>query len=184
MFYQSILESTSPYIATVGALSNFGEHRHGDIEINYCLEESFNVIIDKKSYTVNAGQFSLVGPMMSHEYINATNENRKVLTLIIGISFLKKYFTEFSKNPVNFPIFTLDPSIKAHRNLMELFSEIASQCTAPNKRRELLIQGNLYKICDHLIEMLHSSETSKEYDNKDLRKIENIDKALDLIYYR
>lgn len=183
MFYQSILESTSPYIARLGQLGSFGEHRHGDIEINYCLEGSFNVIIDKKSHDVKAGQFSVVGPMVSHEYINDANQNRKVLTIIIGISFLKKSFTEFSKIPVDAPVFTLDQSIGTHKILTDLFSETAMLCADKAKRRELLIQGNLYKICDYLIEMLYTSKSTKEHNNKDLRRVENVDKALDLIYY-
>jgi len=184
MFYQSILESTSPYVARVGSLGNFGEHRHGDIEINYCLAESFNVIIDKKSYTACEGQFSLVGPMVSHEYKNVSNKKRKVLTIIIGISFLKRHFTEFSKIPIDSPVFALDPNEKAHRDLAELFSETAMQCESKNERCELLIQGNLYKICGYLIEMMLKSEARKEHRNKDLLKVESIDKALDLIYYR
>ena len=183
MFYQSILEDRSPYIARLGVLGNFGEHRHGDIEINYCLEESFTVIIDKKSFNVNAGQFSLVGPMVAHEYRNDINTKRKVLTIIVGISFLKKHFTKFSKIPVCTPVFTLDPSILSHKKLIELFCETATLCADINERRELLIQGNLYKICDYLIEITNSSEAVKKSDNKDLRKVENIEKALDLIYY-
>ena len=183
MFYQSILEGKSPYVARVGGLGIFGEHRHGDVEINYCLDGSFGVIIDKKSYTVNEGQFSLVGPMISHEYKNEKNEKRKVLTIIVGVSFLKKYFTKFSKIPVDFPIFTPAPDIPSQKKLIELFYETATLCSDNNDRRELLIQGNLYKICDYLIEMIDTSETNKKYDNKDLRKVENIEKALDLIYY-
>ena len=90
MFYQNILKSTYPYIARLGELGNFGEHRHGDLEINYCIEGSFVVIIDKKRYTVKKGQFSFVGPMISHEYQNNATDKRKVLTIILGISFLKK----------------------------------------------------------------------------------------------
>ena len=183
MFYQSILKDRSPYIARLGVLGNFGEHRHGDIEINYCLEGSFTVIIDKKSFHVNAGQFSLVGPMVAHEYRNDMNIKRKVLTIIVGISFLKKHFTQFSKIPVSTPVFTLDSSILSHQKLVELFCETATLCADKNDRRELLIQGNLYKICDYLIEITNSSEPVKSSDNKDLRKVENIEKALDLIYY-
>ncbi len=183
MFYQSILEDRSPYIARLGVLGNFGEHRHGDIEINYCLEGSFNVIIDKKSFNVNAGQFSLVGPMVSHEYRNDINTTRKVLTIIVGISFLKKHFTKFSKIHIDTPIFTPDSSILSHKKLIELFCETATLCADNEERRELLIQGNLYKICDYLIEITNVSETVKNSNNKDLRNVKNIEKALDLIYY-
>ena len=58
------------------------------------------------------------------------------------------------------------------------------QCESKNERCELLIQGNLYKICGYLIEMMLKSEARKEHRNKDLLKVESIDKALDLIYYR
>lgn len=48
MFYRQILDGASPYAVNLTALGDFGEHRHGDVEINYCIEGSFNVIIDKK----------------------------------------------------------------------------------------------------------------------------------------
>lgn len=182
MFYQTILEGTFPYVTIVGTLNDFGEHRHGDIEINYCIEGSFNVIIDKRSYKVRAGQFSLVEPMTSHEYKNITDENRKVLTIIVGISFLKKHFSKFSKIPVNSPIFTPDSNISSQAKLIELFCETAELCANKNNRRELLIQGNLYKICDYLIEMIDTYKTIENQVNKDLRKVEKVDKALALIY--
>ena len=56
-------------------------------------------------------------------------------------------------------------------------------CADNNDRHELLIQGNLYKICHYLIELLYISKATKEHGNKDLRRVENVDKALDLIYY-
>ena len=157
MLYQNILGERSPYLASVAVLGSFGEHRHGDVEINYCLEGSFSVIIDKKSYTVNAGQFSLITPMASHEYNNDRSVKRRVFTMIVGISFLKKYFAKFSEISVESPVFTLSDDIPEQKKLTELFCETAELCTSKENRRELLIQGNLYKICDYLIELSYTS---------------------------
>ena len=183
MIYQNILKDSSPYFAKTGVLNNFGEHRHGDIEINYCIEGDFDVLIDKKKYTVRENQFSLIAPMRSHEYQNESNVKRKVLTIIVGISFLKRYFTKFSKIPFDSPVFELDEAHPTHKKLIELFDETATLCIQNEDRRELLIKGNLYKICDYLIELIDAPDLKRKNDSKDLRKIENIDKALDLIYY-
>ena len=183
MLYQKILEERSPYMARVGALGNFCEHRHADVEINYCLEGSYRVIIDKKPYTVAAGQFSFIGPMISHEYQNDSGGSQKVLTLVFGVSFLKKYFARFSKISPQLPVVTLDSNLSSQQKLIELFEETAAMCSAREQRRELLIQGNLYKICDYLINMSDAAMLNENSGTKDLRRVESIEKALSLIYY-
>ena len=137
MIYQNILKDSSPYFAKTGVLNNFGEHRHGDIEINYCIEGDFDVLIDKKKYTVRENQFSLIAPMRSHEYQNESNVKRKVLTIIVGISFLKRYFTKFSKIPFDSPVFELDEAHPTHKKLIELFfPPIGQTQTSPWEFRE------------------------------------------------
>ena len=91
MLYQKILTSERPYIMTVGRLSGFDEHRHADLEFNFCLDGGFDIVIEKERYRVGAGEMTFIGPMASHE-IPSSDENRLVITVVVGSSFLKKFF--------------------------------------------------------------------------------------------
>ena len=92
MLYQKILTSERPYIMTVGRLSGFDEHRHADLEFNFCLDGGFDIVIEKERYRVGAGEMTFIGPMASHE-IPHSDESRKVMTVVVGSSFLKKNFS-------------------------------------------------------------------------------------------
>ena len=183
MFYQNILKDASPYYVNTGILSGFGEHRHADIEIHYCLKGSFEVVLEKKPHVVNEGDLVLIGSMVSHEFPTIIDKKRKILTIIVGVSFLKKYFTPFCELALTSPIFTLSKTSEENGKLIELLSETASICDAKERRNELMIQGNLYKICSYLIDMASAANPMREQDNRDIKKVANIDKALELIYY-
>ena len=51
VFYQNILTEIAPYCVKLMHPNVFGEHRHADIELHYCIKGSFEVIIDKRSPT-------------------------------------------------------------------------------------------------------------------------------------
>ena len=104
MFYQNILTELSPYSARVSSLSFFGEHRHADIEIHYPLRGAFEVQLNKKSYTVKEGEVLLISPMVAHAFPTNLDTDKKVLTLIVGVSFLTKYFS-FSQKEAPISIF-------------------------------------------------------------------------------
>ena len=52
MIYQKIFTDEKPYQISLARQTGFPEHRHADIEINFCYEGELDVIIDKKRYTV------------------------------------------------------------------------------------------------------------------------------------
>lgn len=183
MFYQNILTEITPYQVKYGNFFGFGEHRHGDIEFHYCMRGSFRATVDKKTYTVNAGDLLLISPMAAHAFPYGDEEPATVLTVIVGVSFLKKFFSYFSCAKQKH---YLMPSVKdssSHQALHAHLTEIAEYCGREDETSELLIRGNLYKICAYLIEAINTFGEAQSSKTKEIKKISNIEKALEMIYY-
>ena len=180
MIYQKILTDENPYQMTLGHLNKFHEHRHADLEFNYCLEGDFEILIEKKRYKVKAGEMSLIRPMASHE-IPTSDENRLVITVVVGSSFLKKFFPLFSAAGHAPAVLTLDKGTYEQGEIRRLFAECAELFSSPDKRRELIMTGNLYKICAYLLSEL--PEGMDDEEEPDLRMVASIERALEMIYY-
>ena len=183
MFYQNILTEISPYQAFVGRINGFGEHRHADIEINYCIKGSVEVAIDKKKFVVNEGEMILINPMVAHAFPHCEGPKKKVMTVIMGVSFLKNYFSYFSKAPNNVYVISKINGSDIHEKLYAVLTETAELCQQKKKRNDLLIRGNLYKICSYLIDVIIASSDCAKAENKEMIKIAKIEKALEMIYY-
>ena len=181
MIYQKILTDERPYQMSLGPLSGFYEHRHADLDFNFCLEGGFEIIIEKKRYKVEAGQMSLIHPMASHE-IPPSDNPRLVMTVVVGSTFLKKYFPLFSKAK-NAPfVLKLDAGTHEQMEIRRLFGECVALYNSNEKRTELIMTGNLYKICAYLLSELPEDGMVAEESN-DLRMVANIERALEMIYY-
>ena len=178
MLYQKIFTDEQPYYVGLGHLLSFPEHRHADFEFNFCISGEFDIIIDKKSYHVCEGCTTFIPPMCSHE-IPSRNNERSVLTLIVGISFLKKHFKDFKGDLLEPKVYDLntleDGKIKA------LFCECAENNHNDSAYAELITMGNIYKILAYILKSLSASE--KKTGGRDYRGIENIEKAIELIHY-
>ena len=181
MIYQKILTDERPYQISIGSLASYHEHRHADLEFNFCLEGSFEIIIEKKSYKVESGQMSLIHPMASHS-IPPSDGNRRVITVVVGFTFLKKYFPLFA-SAVHAPtVLKLDTGTYEQQEIRRLFYECAEVFKMGDNRSELITTGNLYKICAYLLSELPEADNEDESE-PDLRMVANIERALELIYY-
>ena len=183
MFYQNILTEISPYQARVGRLYEFGEHRHGDIELNYCVKGSLEVVIDKKKYKINEGEMMLITPMVAHSFPYYDDQANMVLTVIAGVSFLKNSFSFFSKAKDDVYIISTIEGSEIHEKLYAFLDETAEFCQQKEKSNDLQIRGNLYKICSYLIDLITEIGDCKNTKNKELAKVANVENALEMIYY-
>ena len=179
MLYQKIFTDEKPYHIGIGGLSEFPEHRHADFELNFCVEGEFDIVIDRKTYHVSRGSTTFIPSMCSHAIPTQSNE-RCVVTVIVGTSFLKRHFHEFSRL-ITEPVI-LDLNLPENVKISELFVECADTLKNSDATDELLIIGNIYKIFHHIRTILAGSG-EKAIPESDYRKVENIEKALDLIYY-
>lgn len=183
MFYQNILTEISPYQARVGRLDGFGEHRHGDIELNYCIKGSFDVVIDKKKYKIEEGEMILISPMFAHSFPHHEDNGNRVLTVIVGVSFLKNFFSYFSKSKKDVYVISKIMGSEIHKKLYAVLDETAGFCQQKDKNNDLQIRGNLYKICSYLIDLITDFGDCANAENKEMAKVANIEKALEMIYY-
>lgn len=181
MLYQKILTDEAPYQLVLGCLNEFTEHRHADIEFHYCVEGSFDIIIDKQRYHLTKGDMALIGSGISHA-VPTPDSSRLVLTGILGVSFLKKQFNNFLSSSFCAKVINLLDENKNHTDLLNALNEsVLLYPMRTHDREHLLLTSNLFKICAFLLDEL-TNKTTKE-ENVDLRAIANIEKALELIYY-
>ena len=183
MIYQNILSEISPYKASVCSISSFGEHRHADIEIHYCIKGSLDVAIDKKVQKVNEGELLLVSPMVAHAVPQSKDTDRQLLLIIVGVSFLKNFFTYFSDAKDKFYLISPDNASPVNQKLFEVVRETVDFCQKKNETSDLLICGNLYKLCSYLIDLIVDQNSLQKAQNKEITKVANIEKALEMIYY-
>ena len=179
MLYQKIQSGERPYYISLGRISSFQEHRHADFEMNFCLEGTFDILADKKLLHVEAGCTTLLPPMCAHEIPENTGE-RSVLTVTVGMSLLKEHFSDFSRH-VSAPK-VCDLRGEENKKIRELFIECAEALREGRALSDLLIMGNIYKIFAYLFDH-REGEAERSCDGADYLRIENVEKALELIYY-
>ncbi len=181
MLYQKLLTGDTPYHLSYSKPSlsvGFQEHRHPEAEFIYCFDGSFDIIIEKVRYTVNAGSLALVPPMACHE-IPDGNPLHSTMVIEAGPSLLRRHFDIFSKTKFTSPVVTLSDNNKNHIELKSLFEETAKIKSDGDEYSELIITGNIYKICGIILSQF--TEISAEA-TKDMKAVANIDKALELIH--
>ena len=183
MLYQKILTGETPYLTFLSSLGQFPEHRHADIELQYCVCGTLEIMIDKKIYQMHAGEIALVSPMSSHAIPKDSAKDCSVLTVIVGASFLKQHFSFFSNSVLPCPILDLQKDGKHERELFTRFEELVEMYRSDPFPNELLVTGILYQICAYLQGLLLEQNALQNQENKQMRKVGNIEKALELIYY-
>ena len=178
MIYQKIFGSDRPFMIRVGALHEFPEHRHGDLEFNFAIEGGFDILIEKQLCHVPEGSMSFVHSMAAHAIPKAESLDRKVTILIVGASLLKKHFSEFSR--AAFPESVYD--LREHPRIKELLLKCASLAHAQGASAELVSEGHVLELLGAMLDEL-ATVGDAENRESDLCRVENIERALDLIYY-
>lgn len=183
MLYQKILTDDMPYHLSVSSLYGYEDHRHADIEFQYVIRGSLDVVVDKTSYRVDQGGMSIIAPNVSHAFPSSDSADRLVLTGIVGTSFLKKYFAPFSSSSFSFKLIDLSEQIHDRADLKKTLDETAElYAEGVSDRTGLLLSSNIYRICAFLLSELEDHVEDGK-DSLDLRAVADIEKALDLIYY-
>lgn len=179
MLYQKLLMGERLYDLKISNMPGFEEHRHSEIEINYCLKSHYDIIIDKNLYRVNEGEFVFIGSMTPHEIPILPNTDCQNLSMKIGPMLLSEYFEILSGKAPENPVFCF----KKSPYLNELVEETASLCQNPQDFSELMIRGNIFKIYAIIMQQIISADTNP-HTSKSLRNVSNIENALHLIHTR
>ena len=180
VLYQKNLTNDAPYDLIIRPLTEFVEHRHADIEFNYCIKGSRTVIIDKKHYEIREGEILIISPGVPHEFPTSRDPERRILTGVVGSSFLKKYFSAFSNLSYRSLILDLNSNTEDCLLLKNSLDSIVSILASSTVQSSMIITGELYKICAYLLDVMMPTESGSPANDSGLV---SIDGALQLIYY-
>ena len=175
MLYQKLLAGERPYFIGFGSLNGFQNHRHAEVELNYCVEGSYPVKVGQQSYIMQPGDLLVIGPMAPHEFPGGSNTPNLALTIEMGPVLLGSYFAALKKIPL------LRLSTGQHPTLQALLAEIVALQRAPTAFSELQLKGSLYRLCACILGIMEQTQPT-EPAVKALRSVANIEKALELIY--
>lgn len=186
MFYQQLLTGPKPYFVAVGPICSL-EHRHPELELNYCISGSYQARIDNKLYTINQGDIVLIGSMVSHEVFSCGEEYRAV-AIEVGPVLLREYFREFSNIYFLSPVYSPDnrcENVRAFVGQMEpILTQLVQDYLRGNTSAELGVMGGLFRMCACIMEEIRRGWNVEKKQAEAFRAMENIDKALEIIYNR
>ena len=180
MLQQNILGEKSPYQLFVSEMGAFPAHRHADIEFSYCLEGEYEVVLDRRHYTVRAGDLVLVAPMVTHEILPPSLGRRRVLTAVLGPSLLREEYAVFAAAPFRTPVIRPEELTADHASLREALWEAAALSGQYTPAARLARTAALFRIMALLCAAL---PTASEEKNRDLQRIAAIEPALELIWH-
>lgn len=178
MMYQE--RKSIPYNAQVGRIREFQSHRHPDIEILSCICGEIKINVDESEYMLRAGETIFIRSMAAHETFH-TDEDSEFLLIDIGPVFSPQYFSQIERlKPVD-PIITSEDARPYSDKLYEVFGDIIHQCRNKRPTSELVIIGDLYRVCAYLIELFGNEQeahTKVEYS----RAYYAIEKAIETVH--
>ncbi len=181
MRYEKIRCDRDPYKLWIGAMSPFGEHRHGDYELAYCLEGSLDIILDKQTVSVKEGDLLIIPPMTAH-CVNEEKGHRRFLCVILGVSFFKGYYSSISDFAFPSNVISLDPALPDRLRIRRVLEDTVKLCSSADRTAELMKAGNLYHLMAMLIQHFSRSTSDLGTARKDMTKVANVERALELIY--
>lgn len=185
MIYQKLLIGRESYFVSLSSAGEFENHRHHEIELHFCLQGEYNIICEKKEYTLTVGDIALIPPMAAHSIPKQSCKVRKNLIIELGYVFLGEVFKFFSNGGKDCIIMKNNEqqSNPVCQDLKDCFMEIAEHKKEYSLEGELLIKANLYRI-GALLFMLFNNGNTENIPKTKNSEISKIDKALEAIYNR
>ncbi len=178
MIYEDMIVGKRPYYVNFGRAAAYKVHRHPELEINLCVEGSYDLQLDKTQYTMSKNHLAIIGSMISHT--RTVPEDSDALSFSIEISpvLLLEFFEPFSNAVFPNPVFSLSD---CNPKLSELIYETYQLCQNRTGLTELLINGNLYKICYYIYEEF-IQQTANNQRPENFRDIQKVEEAIALIH--
>ncbi len=178
MIYQKLLTGQKPYyLSGVRRSKSFHLHRHPEIEFFCCLEGRCTLLVNKVRHELTAGDLLVIGSMNAHESAEDQGALCRSVAMEVGPLFLGSYFEPLAK------VAAKNPVLRAEENasLNDLVLQLIHTKNSTDHTAELEGRGLLYQLCALILRKLDVSETETTMDG-DLRAIEKVDRALELIY--
>ncbi len=179
MLYQKMLLDQQPYhVCITKRMKSFEKHRHPEIELNYCIEGEFAVIINNEERVLRQGDLVIIDSMEAHEYPEKNRTDCRMLVIEVGPILLSRYFDLLVNIATTNPVLKVDE--KNNKELYAIFLEVIELQESMADFAGLTIKGNLYKICAYLLRKL-GTITSTEQSPEQKHLVTSIEKALELI---
>lgn len=180
MIYQKLLTGQKPYyLSGIRRSKSFHLHRHPEIEIFVCLEGTCTLQINKLCRELKAGDLLLIGSMNAHEFPETQKTHCLSVAIEVGPVFLGSYFEPLAKLAAKNPVLHLAEQENAP--LYALIRQLNGIKKSTDPTAELEGRGLLYQLCAKLLRSFDASDAEAESDS-DLRAVERVDRALELIY--
>ena len=109
MLYQPILSHENSLNVVLENLGDFPVHKHFEIEVLYCVNESYKIIINNEPYLLKDGFLAFIPCLVPHETIG-TSDNSVQLLIEAGPLFLGDYFDTITSLEMDDFVFDLNKS--------------------------------------------------------------------------
>lgn len=182
MEYERLYVGEKIYKMVLGHGGPCPEHRHANFEFHYCVRGERIFMIENKRHTIHAGEILLIPPMESHRALENESADNESMMCIVGPVFLKEAFVPLLYTTFRQVHIPAEQNSTALQEIRTLLNECVERLKNPVKNNDLLLKGNLYKLCAYLLSEFTAPAPITEKNDKDLRKIENIERTLQLIY--
>jgi len=178
MIYQQMLTGNQPYYVALGQARSYSENIHPEIELCMCPKGSIELQIGQEKYTISQNQLAIIGSMIPHQTYTSQIPGSLHFTIEVSPALLMEFFEPFSKAVFQSPVISLDD---CDPKLSNLLYETLKLCKNRTGLTELLIKGNLYKICYYLYEKF-IRQTNASQRPKNFRDIQKVQEAIELIH--
>ena len=175
MLYQKLLPASSPYVVYTSTNSGcFPIHKHHEIELLYSPSSTtIELTVGEETHIIKGGELAVVGTLSPHG-TKVSEDNCEIMVLELGPVFLKEHFQAMSDLDLSNPKIDLSSGDDVTGDLRRCLDEIYAMYRGKIKKDELLIIGNIYRICSHIIKLKSSEQSSKlKKDAKKLKKALN-----------
>ena len=154
MLYQKLLPASSPYVIyTSSTQGSFPIHKHHEIELIYSPRDTVvHLTLSDNEYDIKGGELAVIGTLAPHG-IDIKRTNPDVMVLELGPIFLKEHFHSMSGLDLSAPIIDLSADDETTCDLKRCLNEIYNMYKSAVKKDELLIIGNIYRICSNIIKL-------------------------------
>lgn len=177
MFYQNLLKDELSYHVGANYANYYPPHIHHEIEIIYCLEGNEDIVLNGQTYHLKKDSFALAGGMVSHEYLESKEAIR--LDIEIGPVFLREDYRQFNGLLADNPVMHLGEERENENRIRirELFREIGTDYLKNREIDNMIVKGNLYKLCGMLLKEFGGQGQYVQQSGCDIYR------ALDLVYH-
>lgn len=180
MIYQQLLLGEPPYLIGYRKNASFPVHKHYEIELFFCLEGKYELLINHEEYILNKGELAIIGSMIPHGLPETNSKyDSECLVIEVGPTMLGEYFSHLENEAFPDPIFNLNSP--EHQYLYDLLSETYRLFEKKFQFAPLSQKGNIYKICAYIFENFVKINSNSNATKK-VSAIMNIENCLDYIY--